>query len=250
MMANDVWAPYYRPRADARLRLICLPHAGGSASMFHAWPDGLPAQVDVVGVQLPGRETRIHEPPITKMDQLVPILADALRPWFDRPFALFGHSMGALVSFELARELRRRGARMPIHLFASGCHAPQYPDPAVVYDLPDADFLGYLRSLGGISDALLDSHELISLMLPMMRADAEVTETYTCQPIAPFNFPITAFAGLEDPMTTHTEVEGWRTHTTEQFSLAYFPGDHWFLQSARAEILQLVVRNLRTATTP
>jgi surfactin synthase thioesterase subunit len=242
---NDLWAPYYRPRPDARVRLICLPYAGGSASVYHSWPDALPTDVDVCGVQLPGRETRIHEPPVAKMDQLVPMLLDALRPWFDLPFALFGHSMGALVGFEMARELRQRGERMPIHLFASGCHAPQYPDPAVVYDLPDAEFLDYLRSINGLSDAVLDNKELISMMLPMMRADAEVTETYTCQPIAPFGFPITAFAGLEDPMTTHAEVEGWRQHTTERFALAYFPGDHWFLQSARDEILQAVVKNLR-----
>jgi len=244
MTTNDLWVPYHRPRADARLRLICLPYACGSASMFHSWPEALPADVEVCGVQLPGRETRLQEPPVRKMDQLVPMLTDALRPWLDLPFAIFGHSMGALVGFEMMRELRRRGEQQPIHLFASGCHAPQYPDPAVVYDLPDDDFLGYLHSIGGLSDVMAGNKELIALMLPMMRADSEVTETYTWQPAAPFDCPITAFAGLEDPMTTHVEVEGWREHTTNRFGLAYFPGDHWFLQSARDEVLQAIVKNL------
>lgn len=244
MTTNDLWVPYHRPRPGARVRLICLPYAGGSASLYHSWAEALPADVDVCGVQLPGRETRLQEPPVRKMDQLVPMLTEALRPWLDLPFAIFGHSMGALVGFEMVRELRRRGEQLPIHLFASGCHAPQFPDPAVVYDLPDDDFLGYLYSIGGLNDAVAGNKELIALMLPMMRADSEVTETYTCQPAAPFDFPITAFAGLEDPMTTHVEVEGWREHTTNRFGIAYFPGDHWFLQTARDEILQAIIKNL------
>jgi medium-chain acyl-[acyl-carrier-protein] hydrolase len=250
MGATDPWIPYRWPRPTARVRLLCLPHAGAGASIFRAWADGFPDDVEVAAVQLPGREARIGEAPIAAMRDLVPRLTDAVRPYVDLPFAIFGHSMGALVGFELARELRRRSLPRPFHLFASACRAPQFPDRDVVHHLPDAELVAHLRALGGASEAVLANDELMQLVLPALRADAAVTETYAPTDEPPLGCPITVFGGREDPKTAHPELDGWREHTLGAFALEYFPGDHFFLQSARPDLHRTILRALRASAPP
>ncbi|MGH9360354.1 MAG: thioesterase II family protein, partial [Thermoanaerobaculia bacterium] len=228
----------------ARFRLFCLPYAGGGASIYRAWRGELPAGVELCPVQLPGRETRLREPPFTRLEPLVAALADAL-PFAALPFAFFGHSMGALVAFELARELRRRGGPEPLHLFLSGRRGPLVPSrEEPIYDLPEAQFLERLRQLNGMPEEVLGHGELMALLLPLLRADFALHETWSHRPEEPLAAGISAFGGLADPEVTREDLEGWRGETRGRFHLRSFPGDHFFLHSARALVTAAVARDL------
>lgn len=247
MATVDPWIPYRRTRPGARARLFCFAHAGGGASTFRSWAEGLPPEVEVCAVQLPGREGRIGEPAFSTMERLIPILADALRPYLDRPFAFFGHSLGSLISFELARELRRRGGVLPLHLFASGCRAPGFSDLDIIHDKSDAELLERLRALGGIDDALLAHDELMQILLPTLRADASVSETYVLAAEPPLDGALTVLGGLDDPRTKPEGLAAWRAQTRGPFALAMFPGGHFFLRGQQAEVLNLIADGLRTS---
>ncbi|HEU0016459.1 MAG TPA: thioesterase domain-containing protein [Longimicrobium sp.] len=242
---SERWILRPRPNPRARLRLLCLPHAGGGASAFRGWADALPVQVEVCPVQLPGRETRIAEPAIDRMGPLAEALADALARWRDLPFAVFGHSNGALIGFELARRLRRTGAPGPVHLFACGRRAPDAarPGPPTAH-LPDAAFLDSLRDLGGIPDALREHPELLALLLPTLRADVALNEAYVFTEEAPLACPITGYAGELDPRAPPAEMERWARHTSAAFALRTFPGGHFFPQTHRAEVLRALSADL------
>jgi medium-chain acyl-[acyl-carrier-protein] hydrolase len=242
----DTWLPYRRPRPGARLRLFCFPYAGGGATTYRGFGDELPPHVEVAAVQLPGREARVREPPIAAMARLIPQLADALAPGPRPalPFAFFGHSMGALIAFELARELRRREREMPRHLVVSACPAPHLPDDEATHTLPDAELIARLRELGGMSEEVLAHQELMEMILPVFRADAAVTETYLYTEETPLDVPITALGGLDDKRVTPVDVDAWRQHTRAAFARASVPGGHFFLQTARSTVLTLVARAL------
>lgn len=239
------WVAPIHPRPDARLRLFCLPYAGGDAAVFSAWSAGLPESVEVCPVLLPGRSGRIAEPLLDNMTLLVRALAKGLADWIDRPFALFGHSTGALVAFELARRLEQEG-RFPAQLFVSGCGAPQLPPgrPDRIHDLPAADFLERLRALGGMPDAMLANPELRDLFLPILRADFKLSETYRYESGVPLKCPLTAFTGLQDRFVGRQSAEAWRHQTAGAFALYTLPSDHLFLISDRQLLLQLLALKL------
>lgn len=239
------WITRPRPRPGAPLRLFCLPHAGGGASSFRPWADVLPAEVEVCPVQLPGREARMGEPAIDRMEPLVEALSEALRPFDDEPFALFGHSNGALIAFELARRLRREGRHGPVHLFASGRRAPHVPNPRrTVAHLPDDEFLAEMRELGGTPEEVLAHPELMRILLPLLRADVRLNETYAFAADAPLACPITAYGGLGDPKAPREDVEAWREHTAADFTLRFFPGDHFFVFARRDLVLRTLAMDL------
>ena len=242
------WITYYKPNPRARLRLFCFPYAGGGTAVFRAWVDKMPDTVEVCPVQLPGRETRLMEAPFNRLSTLVRAAAQALLPYLEKPFAFFGHSMGALVSFELARQLRRRHDLEPAHLFVSGRWPPQLPDKSDPnYDLPDAQFMKELQSLNGTPKEVLDHPALMALMLPMLRADFEVCQTYRYVDEPPLNCPLTVFGGLQDE-TDRKSLETWREQTTASFSLRMLPGDHFFLHTARAQLIRIVAQELSGTT--
>lgn len=242
---TTAWLPRLRPNPQARLRLFCFPYAGGGAAVFHTWPRSLPSQVDVCPVQLPGREARLSEPPFTHITPLLQALASAVQPYLDMPFAFFGHSLGALISFELARWLRRQNQPGPLHLLVSGLRAPQAPNPEPpIYLLPDAEFIQKLRRLNGLPQAVLDDAELMQLMLPLLRADMTVYETYVYTAEAPLDCPISAFGGLQDRVATRDNMAAWRDQTSRAFTLRMLPGDHFFLHSAQALLLQALSHDL------
>jgi medium-chain acyl-[acyl-carrier-protein] hydrolase len=229
--AFDSWIPLGKPDPEARLRLFCFPYAGGGALVFRNWSDGLPADVEVCPVQLPGRGTRLMEHPFTQLPPLVAALAQALSPLLDKPFAFFGHSLGALVSFELARQLRRQYGVHPVRLFVSAGRAPQIPHRGPpIHILPEKEFLAELRRLNGTPSELLDHKELMVIMLPLLRADFAVYETYVYSSEPPLNCPISAFGGLQDRKVNNSDLEAWRAQTNISFSLRMFPGDHFFLK--------------------
>lgn len=228
--AFDSWIAFRKPCPEARLRLFCFPYAGAGALIFRTWPDGFPADVEVCSIQLPGRGTRLMERPFTQLSSLVEALAEALVPLLDKPFAFFGHSLGALVSFELARRIRGQYGVHPVRLFVSAGRAPQIPNrDAPLHTLPETEFLAELRRLNGTPGELLDHKELMEIMLPVLRADFAMFETYVYSTGAPLNCPISAFGGLQDRRVSKSDLEAWRIQTGVSFSLRMLPGDHFFL---------------------
>jgi medium-chain acyl-[acyl-carrier-protein] hydrolase len=176
---------------------------------------------------------------------LVEAIAEALIPSLDKPFIFFGHSMGGLLSFELARKLHMQQDLSPSHLFVSGRHAPQLPDPdPPIHNLPEPDFLEALRRLNGTPLVVLEDAELMQMVLPTVRADLAVVETYTYRPAPPLNCPITVFGGWQDPKTSPDLLDAWREQTTAGFSRRMLPGDHFFLHTAQAGLLELLAHNL------
>lgn len=239
------WIVYPRPNPQARLRLFCFPYAGGGASIYRLWPNDLPAAVEVCAIQPPGRETRMREKPFTHVAPLAQALAPILRPYLDRPFAFFGYSLGSLVGFELARELRRQGDAQPLHLFVGGRRAPQTPDPEPpIHDLPEAEFLVELRRLSGTPEAVLQNAELMQLLQPLLRADFAVNETYVFTEDPPLDCPISAYGGLEDAEASREDLAAWREQTRGSFKLQMFPGGHFFLNSDRAMLLRAISEDL------
>lgn len=241
----DRWITRPRPAPRARLRLFCLAHAGGGASAFRGWADVLPSDVEVCPVQPPGRENRIAEPAFDRVEPLVQALADAIDPYLDLPFALFGHSNGALISFELSRLLRQRGRPGPVHLFASGRRAPDLPaGTGPIHALPEAEFLGELGKLGGLPQALLEHRELLSLLVPTLRADVSIHETYEFREEAPLACPITAYGGVADVKVTRAHLQAWGRHTAGPFVLRMFPGGHFYLFEERDTVLRTLSGDL------
>ena len=232
-VALGAWVSRRKPERRSRLRLFCFPYAGAGASIFHTWSDGVPADVEVCPIQLPGRGIRLRERPFTELLPLVEALADALAPLLDQPFAFFGHSLGALVSFELAREIRRRYARHPARLFVSAGRAPQIPHfgPPINH-LPEKAFLAELRCLNGTPEELLNHKELMEIALPLLRADFAVYETYMYSAEPLLDCPISVFGGLQDRRVNESDLEGWRAQSTGCFSLRMFHGDHFFLKQS------------------
>lgn len=242
--SNNPWVVRWQPNHKATLRLFCFPYAGGSASMYRTWGNSLPSHVEVCAIQLPGRGARMAETPMTSLPDILRELSQAIRPYLDLPFAFFGHSMGAMLSFELARVLRKESGVRPAHLFVSGCRALQLRDTdRQTYNLPEAEFIEELRHLGGTPAEVLAHPELLGLILPLLRADFEVCQTYKYTTDAPLASPITAFGGTEDK-TGRAEIEAWREQTTASFTLKMFPGDHFFLHGAEAKILELIAHTL------
>jgi medium-chain acyl-[acyl-carrier-protein] hydrolase len=232
--------------ASARLRLFCLPNAGGGVALLHAWLRGLPPQVDLCPIQLPGRESRRMEKSYVRMETLVGALAEAIQPWLDIPFAFFGHSLGALVSFELVRELRRRNMASPAQLFVSARPAPQFHRSLrPMHQLPEPEFIAELiKRYDAIPAAILADPELMQLFLPILRADLEIMETYVYQAEPPLQNPISVFGGLQDRTVGADHLEAWKQQTSNSFRLRMFPGDHFFPRNARTELLEAITEDL------
>lgn len=241
------WLVTPRPNPKARLRLLCFPYGGGSASVFRAWPDGLPQDLEVCAVQLPGRENRYGDRPYTDVWALVETLVEALAPLFDEPFAIFGHSLGAFIGFELACALRNQNVQGPVHLYVSGQRAPQIPDPLPpVYQLDDARFLDEIcRRYDAIPMSVRQSEEMLRVVLPMLRADFTMNDTYTCINDQPLNCPITCFGGEQDSETTRGDLAAWADQTDDSFILKMFSGGHFFIQSERESFLRAFSEDLR-----
>ena len=202
-------------------------------------------------MQLPGRETRMVEPPFDRLEPLLNGVIAAFAEEWRHPFALFGHSMGALIAFELTRELRRRGMPMPRGLILSGRCAPRYRDPArPLYALPDAGFIEQLRELGGTPEEVLASAELRELYFPILRADFAVCERFRYRTEAPLDIPLTVFGGSRDKEHPPELLDEWRRETTASFALHMFPGDHFFIRTAREAVLATLERELTARRLP
>ncbi|HEX6343060.1 thioesterase II family protein [Umezawaea sp.] len=239
-----------RPHAPA-VRLFCLPYVGGAASVYHLWRGALGDDVEVCPVELPGHQTRLREQAFGRLDDVVDALASAISDELDVPHALFGHSLGSLVAFELARELRRRGAGEPLALFVSGGPAPRLPRVhPPVHDGSDADVVARLRLLGGLPDEVLAEPELLRRFLPTIRADFAVFETYAYTPERPLTCPVVAFTGSEDTDVPPARVDPWAEESTGRFTHHVLPGGHFFVHTARTALLDLVRGELAAPSHP
>ena len=230
---------------DVRFRLFCLPYAGGGAAIFRSWEDHLPSGVEVLPVELPGRGRQLNEAPFTSITAMVASVTRYVTSQLDKPFALFGHSMGAIIGFEVARQLRRENRRQPARLFASGRRAPQvsYQTPPA-HNLSKKEFLEVLHQLNGSAPEALQNAELMELMLPTIRADFEAIETYRYSEEPPLDCSISVFGGLEDHHVNREHLELWSTQTNGLFRLHWIPGDHFFLNTHQKQLLDELAEEL------
>ena len=229
------WLAYYRQLPESRVRLFCLPYAGGGASAYRSWQGIMPADVEVCPVQPPGREQRIREAAISSIERLIEAIDAALGPMLDRPFVLFGYSMGATVAFEWAHRLRMEHGTEPQLLIVAARAAPQLPptEPRM-YDLPDDEFKERLRDLSGTRDGVLENEELMELVLPLLRADFEIHDTYRPTTRPPLTCPIVVFGGREDDTVPEESLRLWSAVSDGPFDLHLLPGDHFGLLESRA----------------
>ncbi|MGL5833168.1 MAG: thioesterase II family protein [Waterburya sp.] len=231
---------YSEVNTSTSLRLFCFPYAGGSSYFFRSWIDYFSKTIEICPIEIPGRGTKIDHELYQRIKPLVKAIAKEMLPYLDQPFAFFGHSMGGLVSFEVARFIRRQYNLEPVHLFISGRRAPQSKDlKPTIHNLPEADFLRALRQLNGTPEAVLNNYELREILMPILRADFAVLETYTYTPKAPLNCPISVFGGLQDQEVSIEQLEAWQAQTLNTFALKMLPGDHFFINSSQSFLPQL-----------
>lgn len=239
------WLIRPKPRSLARLRLFCFHYAGGGPHIFREWVDKLPISVDVCCIQLPGRGARLHEAPYDDLLALIRALHSALQPYLEKPYAFFGHSMGSILSFELAQQIRRENGTPPVHLFLSGRSGPQQTvKRKPICDLPEADFITEMGRFGGTPEELLGNFELMKMMMPTLRADFSICENYNYLGQPPLDCSISVFGALQDPDVSRESLEAWQLETTSAFSVHMFPGNHFYLQTAQRLLLQVLSREM------
>jgi medium-chain acyl-[acyl-carrier-protein] hydrolase len=244
-MRNSPWFPSHRPASEAELQLFCFPFAGGGASAFYPWRRDLPNWVDVWSVEYPGRETRFREPPMVCARRLADAISEEIAACIEMPFVLFGHSMGALLAFEVAQRLKNNYQLEPLELFVSGHSAPQLPPfRAPVRDLPEMQFRDELRRFGGTPEQVLNDEELMAFFSPILRKDMTVLETYQYTATAPLNFPITAFGGISDRTVPWHRLHDWAAQTSSRFSISLLPGDHFFIRAPEVKFPTLMRAHL------
>lgn len=248
METSEVGVFRRRINPDATVRLFCLPYAGGSSAIFYRWSEYVSPAVEVCSVQLPGREGRLTMPPYTSMWPLVQAVGNTILPFLDRPYVLFGHSLGALIAFELARSLHDLGVPWPLSLLVSAADAPHVPRAADrLHALPDDELIRQLSVLQGTRQEILQHPEVMQLLLPTIRADLQVFETYIYRAGPPLPCPITVFGGLDDKRVERPGLENWRHHTARVCSLTMLPGDHFFIHSVRRALAERVGYHVEAA---
>lgn len=242
-MTSTKWFVCPQPNLAAETRLFIFPHAGGSPAAFNKWTVN---NVETQILHYPGRGSRFNEPFIKKIDALVEHVSQAIQPLLDKPFVFFGHSLGGWIAFELARRMRNNQLPQPQFLFVSACAAPQLPDPnPPIHALPDREFLEALKKFNGVPAEISDQAEALNVLLPVLRADFEVVETYRFDPKEhPLDIPIIAFGGLDDERVRRERIEGWASQTNSAFKTQYFPGGHFFITTARDAVISSIAAEL------
>jgi len=236
---SEKWFVRFSKSEKPQLRLFCFHHAGGGASAFNNWCDTLPGQVELCAVQLPGRERRFREEPYRRIATLVADFVEEIRRYAGVPFAFFGHSMGACIAFEVAIRLQAKGLPEPIQLFLAGRKAPNFPDEEPpLHDLPKDELIAKLRSIGGTSAIVFEHKELLDFILPALRADFEILDTYRYEQAEPLRCPIAAYGGKEDVRVSEDAVNGWAMYTSSGFTSRMFEGGHFFVRDFREELLR------------
>lgn len=237
-----------RAQSQPRLRLFCFSHAGGGTTLYQPWRALLGPDIDVCPILLPGRESRRRETPERRVEPLLEPLFGELLPLADRPYALFGHSMGTVLAFEMAQRFARRHWRQPSALLVSGRRAPHLPSRRPPYSgLPDAEFLEAVASLNGTPTAMLEAPDLLRLFLPALRADFQLVEAYRPGGSEVLGCPVEVLLATSDPEITRVEADEWARWTTGRFAVTEFPGDHFYLAGGRGDVVSFVRDRLSPA---
>ncbi|MEO8062858.1 MAG: alpha/beta fold hydrolase [Pseudomonadota bacterium] len=245
---SSPWFIRFKQNPSASIRLFCLHCAGGSASEFRNWPSHLPGHFELFAIQLPGREGRVREAFIAKMDDLIGGMVDAIAPFLDKPYAIFGHSFGALCAFEAIRELRRRGLRQPVLFVPAGRRPPhvEKKKPAIA-SLPREQFIEELRKdFGDHIRHVLDSVELQEVFIPQIHADFALSEAYSFRTEDPLDCPVTAFAGVDEDELENDELDAWALHTRRGFHSRRFPGDHFFVRESQRLVIDSMAQEINS----
>ena len=239
----STWLPV-RLQFRSAIRLYSFPYAGGNSTIFRDWQRYFPSAIEICPVELPGRGQRLKEPLLRDLEKLARLTAEGLKPLLRPPFALFGHSMGALVAFEVARIFAHEDIS-PEMLFVAGARAPHFRENVRhTYDLPEAEFLEELRTINGTPAKLLNNAEMMDLLLPIIRADFQAVQTYRHMPGPPLTCPIVAFGGLVDSKIQADQLCGWRDYTVGEFSHGMLNGDHFFIYSALQDLTKRITKLL------
>ncbi|MFI5783819.1 thioesterase II family protein [Nocardia sp. NPDC051570] len=238
-----LWLRHFNETGGDGPRLICFPHAGGSATYYFPVARTLSPGIEVVAVQYPGRQERRGEPCVDDIGRLADHIVDALGSPSERPTALFGHSMGATIAFEVARRLERADAG-PVALFASGRRAPSCVREENVHLRDDGSVLAELQRLGGTNATLLADNDIRTMILPAMRGDYRAIETYRWEPGPPLRCPIVALVGDVDPQVSTAEAQAWAEHTAAEFTLRTYQGGHFYLDVHAASVLREITDRL------
>jgi medium-chain acyl-[acyl-carrier-protein] hydrolase len=237
----DRWFPVWQRQPSPSLRLICFPYAGGQAGAFATWACDLGPTVEVRALQLPGRASRYGESPVVGVGALLDAIEPHMRWLAQAPYALFGHSLGGIVAFELARRLRRLGVHPPRHLFVSSACVPERIgeiDP--LHQLPDGEFVAQLRDLGGTPEEVFAHPELMAIVLPSLRADFRVLERWKTPVEPPLSIPVTVLGGRADRRVPPAELWHWRRHAGGPFAVRLFDGDHFYLNPGRGALMTVI----------
>ncbi|HUQ55216.1 thioesterase II family protein [Lentzea sp.] len=230
-----------------RPQVFCFPYAGGSARAYVSLRQALREVADLHLIELPGRGGRIRDRPTDRLAPLLDDLVPALLPHLDQPIVLFGHSLGAVLAFEIARLLRRRHGTVPARLIVSGHRAPHLPlREAEIHHLSDDAFVARLRELNGTPEEVLRNEDLMRMLLPALRADFTVSERYRFSPDDPLDCPISVYGGTKDPDIPVTDLHAWSWHTTRRCRVDLFTGDHFFLHTQEAALIKALCRDLRS----
>jgi surfactin synthase thioesterase subunit len=238
------WVRRYDEAPGDTVQLICFPHAGGSASFFFPVAKALSPSVDVCAVQYPGRQDRRSEPNIDDLQDLADAIFPVVRPLADRPLAFFGHSMGAILAYEVALRLEKDGAPPLVRLYASGRRAPSRYREEAVHKKGEAAIIAELRALSGTNADLLGDPDALEMILPAVKADYKAVETYEHTPGQSLTCPVMALIGDSDPRVTADEAKAWSEHSTGSFDMRTFPGGHFYLVDEAPQILKLISEDL------
>ena len=238
------WIRQFHPAQDTRVRLVCLPHAGGSASFYFPLSRALTPAVDVLAVQYPGRQDRRQEPNIGSLTELADRVFESVRHLDDRPLALFGHSMGAVLAYEVALRLQDAGLPEPARLFVSGRRAPSRDRDERLHLGTDEELLTEVRRLGGSHAALLADPDVREMIMPSLRSDYHAVENYRCDPGRQLACPVTVLTGDSDPRVSIDEAAAWEEHTTGPTELQVFPGGHFYLSDQTTRVTGLLADRL------
>ncbi|NJP66267.1 thioesterase II family protein [Streptomyces spiramenti] len=240
---TSTWIRRFRPAPEAAVRLACFPHAGGSASYFHPVAQALAPAAEVLAVQYPGRQDRHREPCLESVAELADGATAALRPWAGKPLALFGHSLGAIVAFEVALRLSREGSA-PVSLIASGRRAPSRYRDESLHQASDGRLLSEVDRLSGTAAGILDDPDLVRMLLPALRADYRAVERYRSEPGAAVDCPVLVLTGDQDPLTTLEEARAWEAHTTGDCTVDVYPGGHFYLNDHAPKVIAAISDHL------
>ncbi len=236
------WLVCPQPNSSATSRLFIFPYAGGAPSSFNKWTAEFPKDIEVSIAHYPGRGSRFNEPPIKEFFVLIEEIANAIQPVLDKPFFFFGHSLGAVLAFELARRLNSQ----PQILFVSACGAPHVPNPNhSIHALSDSEFINSLQELNGLPAEVASNAELMELLLPALRADFEAIENYRyTSNERQLECPIVAFGGAGDSHVDYARLESWDHHTSGSFKTEFFPGDHFFINTTRQSVITSMIAEI------